>query len=344
MALPVVMYGIPPRPWHVNVLNTASVCNPKSLYFLSNCDKWHSLRGFNASAWKCVNATPTRWSDEIASLHPGPPRKHPNPKAFEMASIVRWVFVYQFAERKSLARFLFVDCDVLIFSSISATLSDQFRTADSLTLGRNGAMSVWSLRGIREFAHFLVRVVRVCDANVLSHKYAVDMSLIKLWQRPQLTNASVPIDHCNASVHATGARVAHFETSLRSGYWVGDVNAPKQKRNASRNSVSCASSDNLAVAPRTAFVKHPNASFGTLAVVEAYDFAEVCSPFVMDVCSKALLPVHMAHYTGRYKAWLSARRSVPHSRCKCVRQSGALIPTAITNKPGSAQSLLALTI
>ena len=204
-------------------------------------------------------------------------------------------------------------------------------------------MSVWSLRGIAEFAHFLVQMVHNCPPQILSRSYSVDMTLIDFWQRPHRSNSSLPIPHCNLSLHASGARVAHFKSSLQTGYFIGNVNALQQNSNISDASKSCAASGGSTVMPRAALVKHPNPKFPMLAVHMAFDFGDLCSPLVMDMCSQALVPLHMAHYTGRYKAWLSSRNLLQGSKCRCVTRSGTLNPSVITGQPKFAQSLSALT-
>ena len=52
----------------------------------------------------------------VLRKHPGPPPKHPNAKHFEMASIVRWLFLAHLASDLQLGAVAFVDCDVRIYS------------------------------------------------------------------------------------------------------------------------------------------------------------------------------------------------------------------------------------
>lgn len=74
--------------------------------------------------------------------------------------------------------------------------------------------------------------------------------------------------------------------------------------------------------PRAALVRHPNPNYPMLSVHMTFDFGDLCSPLLMDVCSQALVPLHMAHYEGRYKAWLSHRNLLQGSKCRCVTKSG----------------------
>ena len=329
---------------------------------------WHGILYHDVPFDTCPDGESYRFSSHLAlrerhthsdvyaayAAAPGTSREScdPNPYRFEMASIVRWVLVYELAKRMSFSRFVFVDCDVLVFSSMSHVLLDPFRNMDSVTLrgaSTNGAMPVWSLRGIAEFSHFLVQMVTRCPPDVLSSRWKVDMSLLALWRRPLLTNASVSDFGCNFTLHASGARAAYFDSSLETGYFIGSVPAEDEgSTNLTRVYAGCSASPSSKLTPRAGLVKHPDPKFvQRMAVQMVFDLGDLCSPFVMDVCSQAFVPVHMAHYTGRYKIWLYNRGPAHNrqswSRCRCVTRSGTLHPSPITSTPSFANQLAALT-
>ncbi|MDC0526266.1 hypothetical protein OAO87_04610 [bacterium] len=124
---------------------------------------------------------------QVLRQHPGPPRRHPNSKAFEMASIVRWLFLAQLASDLRLDAVAFVDCDVHVLSDLAAVRASHplLPLADLAITGYNGAISVWTRPAIGSFAAFLMTLVAACDPAILSKKWSVDMSIIRCWQRVQ---------------------------------------------------------------------------------------------------------------------------------------------------------------
>ena len=122
----------------------------------------------------------------VLRRHPGPP-KHGNPKSFEMASIVRWLFLAQLAADLQLAAVAFVDCDVRVYSDLAALYASHplLPLADLAITGRNGAVSVWRRAALDSFAAFLRALVATCDTAALSDPWSVDMSIIGAWQSMQ---------------------------------------------------------------------------------------------------------------------------------------------------------------
>mmetsp|Transcript_27271 Transcript_27271/g.67673 ORF Transcript_27271/g.67673 Transcript_27271/m.67673 type:complete len:371 (+) Transcript_27271:10-1122(+) len=326
-ALPVIMYSDPPKGFHLQVLLTASRCNPGKVYYITHCNEL-AKAGISAqhhTAFHCRQVRPHSESEDIVRLHPGPPPKHPNSKQFEMASIVRWAHVGHLAKEERFDRFLFVDCDVMVFSTFSTSLSHTFNMYDSLTQGRNGAVSIWSYAGIRSFVDFLVLMMHACSQRSLSKSWSVDMSLIGLWQSVQLSNKSLVIPDCNMTLRSANMRVAHFPFASAAGYFIGAVNGDFKMANVTQSVKSCDGNDGMRT--RVHLVKHPNARFGKVAIISAYDL-HMCSPYVMDTCSQTLVPVHAAHYTGRYKAFLGSKALMgQNSRCDCVTKSISISPS-----------------
>ena len=115
-------------------------CNT-DVILIANC----SLVGHSATCYDWGQNAERSGAAEVLRRHPGPPNASPNQKKFEMASIVRWVFLHQLMLDFQLTRVAFVDCDVHAYSDIAAIWrgNPTLWSADLALTGRNGAVSVW---------------------------------------------------------------------------------------------------------------------------------------------------------------------------------------------------------
>lgn len=165
-----------------------------------NSEVWVITTGCNASnverTWKCYDialSAAHKIVDTLLLLHPGPPKKAPNSKAFEMASIVRWLYMMQLFKDERLSRAAFADLDVIVHSDLTAVAQSHplLASAQVALTGRNGAVSVWTRRALASFTSFMMTLMANCSGAELSRHWSVDMGIIGGWLGVQ-TDAPVP--------------------------------------------------------------------------------------------------------------------------------------------------------
>ena len=104
-------------------LNPNSLCN--DVILITNCSRARlpddaTVQHLPAGCYDWGRNAERSGAAAVLRRHPGPPPKHPNAKEFEMASIVRWLFVAQLASDLQLENVMFVDCDVVVYSDFAA--------------------------------------------------------------------------------------------------------------------------------------------------------------------------------------------------------------------------------
>ena len=339
-------------------LNANSRCN-SDVILITNCSR-AGLRDASVprSPAGCYDWGRNAERSGAAALlrrHPGPPPKHPNGKEFEMASIIRWLFLAQLTSDLQLETVMFVDCDVYVYSDFAALFASHpvMHQAELAITGRNGAISVWRLEAIVSFAAFLIRLVELCSLETLSKRWSVDMAIIAQWQGYATdlhgleSTPALTIPSCNGSFHVRLPRLRTINLDQLIGgegwrlpqkrpvppewrFGAGTVGfacpPPPKGCTAVLRSVSppvnCSSWYDLrGFHARLAPMNH--STKGPQLVKEMYRLEPargqaVCTPFVRDVCG-ALAPFHAVHYTGRFKQYMAIGGLAGGSSCTCVR-------------------------
>ena len=347
--LPIVFYQ--DRPDGVtndarNAISAATRCNRAVFVIARSCDQ---------AAWEPVECIPltkleTKAIQFVIETHPGPPKNNPtrNSKKFEMASIIRWMYLNELMHLRGWSHVTHMDCDVVAFSNLASALSARI-SADSTTLGRNGAISRWSARGLSSFSRFLHLMVRHCPAGVLQQKFYVDMTIIQVWQLATRLAASSadPLLATRTMINATFTtrgcspeferlvpdlvakiRVAHWSDEVFRGMMVGQPTVGRPL-NRSQQTAACGRGGHKRVwATKTHRFYSPKFKHKQtpVALFQSFRMGNLCTPLVQDICSGAMVPFHATHYQGRAKSWIWVGVAWLHnvSSCKCVQRSEAV--------------------
>ena len=240
--LPIVAYSYisSERPYGCMSLRANSQCNI-DLILITNCSRAgipeatiHAPKTVESiSCYDWGRSAERSGAAAVLDRHPGPPLGG-NAKVFEMASIVRWLFLAQLMSDLQLDAVSFVDCDVRVYSDIAALYASHplMPLADLAITGHNGAISVWRRAALQAFAAFLKELVAACDLRTLQYKYSVDMRIIGTWQRvqtdmditnlkmtPEISSSKVAGEHriCNHSFPVRRPRFRMLNMDLMLG-------------------------------------------------------------------------------------------------------------------------------
>lgn len=351
----------------LRVIGLAQRCNGEVWVMTSGCNKWSNRR-----TWKCydIGLSAANMSvGKLLMLHPGPPKSHPNTKAFEMASIVRWLYFMQLFKDEKLARAAFADLDVLVYSDFAnlAQTHPQLARAHLALTGRNGAVSVWTRRALASFTSFVMTIASNCSSAELMKHWSVDMGIIGRWLGVQTDSPAPPamvqpepvVTLCKGSAIFLAPkqrlRVVNLDLAsswpVQQAFYSGNIAdgascnrlgwcPPMQMPNCSTIYMASAMLPNqLATLPldravqrRTQVLVHPTHKRVRAAALWKVD--TLCSPFTQDECfPELLLPFHAAHFSGRFKHFLPGgmqNLGMPVT-CQCLSSSGP--PTLNASSP-----------
>mmetsp|Transcript_23253 Transcript_23253/g.59181 ORF Transcript_23253/g.59181 Transcript_23253/m.59181 type:complete len:510 (+) Transcript_23253:106-1635(+) len=328
-------------PMHgIEIIRVAQLCNDDVWLMTKNCSAaWDHP---TLECYETESSAAHKRAELLLQLHPGPGLRHPNSKRFEMASIVRWLYLHQLMLDENVTHASFADLDVLVFSDLSAISKGHPRLArsDLVLTGRNGAISVWNRRALDSFVTFMMTIVTSCSAPVLSEQWSVDMGIIGRWMGvytdapmpPAMTQKSreTRFPGCSSTFPAPSLRikVANFDLASTHPepfrFFAGGIPDGPACSAAGCRPMAV---PNCTAPPRERgytrqhrVLRHPNPRFGWSRIAALWRVESRCTPYTRDTCDPtAMLPFHAVHFTGRFKEFLHRAAAGVRDDCQCLR-------------------------